>query len=189
MRVRSRRVDALERAPPYALAGPASPGSGPNHALYSQLKGRDLKFGQAPPWLHVQAVPQGASARPQSKGRCVGAGAPRRSRWSGIARRRAQPCSILSAEGQDLFFGQAPPWLHVQAVPQGASARPQSKGRCVGAGAPRRSRWSGIARQRVQPCSILSSEGQGPLNSGQASTLAARASGASRCECASAVEG
>ena len=68
MRVRSRRVDALELAPPNALAGPSLPGGGPKHALHSQLNGGDLYFGQAPPWLHVQALPQAASARLLSEG-------------------------------------------------------------------------------------------------------------------------
>ena len=57
-----------KRAPPDALAGPSLPGGGPKHALHFQLKGRDISFGQAPPWLCVQAVPQGASARPQLEG-------------------------------------------------------------------------------------------------------------------------
>ena len=63
VRVRSWRVHALVQAPPDALAGPSLPGGGPNHAFLSQIKGKDLSFGQAPPWLHVQALPQGASAR------------------------------------------------------------------------------------------------------------------------------
>ena len=61
MRVSSRRVDALELAPPNALAGPSLPGGGPKHAFLSRMKGKDLSFGQSPPWL--QALPQGASAR------------------------------------------------------------------------------------------------------------------------------
>ena len=39
------------------------PAAVPTMLFYSQIKGRDLSFGQAPPWLHVQALPQGASAR------------------------------------------------------------------------------------------------------------------------------
>ena len=106
--VSSRRVDALERAPPDAFAGPSLPGGGPNHAHLPQIKGRDLYFGQAPAWLHVQALPQGASAHSQSKGRCVEAGAPGRSRWSFFAWRRSQPCSFISDQGQEPFFSGRP---------------------------------------------------------------------------------
>ena len=180
MRVSSRRVDALERAPPDALAGPSLPGGGPNHAFLSRMKGTDLSFGQSPPWLHVQAVPKGASARPQSEGRCVGAGAPKRSRRSFFARRRAQTCSTLSAEVEGPVFLAGPTLAACASVASRCECASAVGGCMRWCRRPGRSRWSFFAWRRAQPCCLISDKGQGPVYRA-GPNLAACASVASRC--------
>ena len=189
VRVRSRRVDALERAPPDTLAGPASPGSGPNHALYYPLKGSDLFFGQAPPCCVSQAVPRGG-VRVRSRGVDALERAPPDA-LAGPASPGIGPNHALlsQAELQGPFIRKAPPCCTCKRCLEVRVRDQQSR---VDA-------WSGrpqtlsLVRHRPPAADpkmlyTIRAEGQGPVfRAGP--TLAARASGASRCECASAVEG